>query len=278
MNLKTLTLFIWIAMAPRVALAVSKDSTKPQVYIIGVVHEHKKFRNADSLLIVLNSIKPDLILSEMDTLTWMFDSDYSLFKPKYWEDEKQKLRFKKSISPEDKATYLYARKIPSTDVHPFDMTIANRKEYWEFLAAKKWHQSLKKAYKKGTLKNELDSAYHSFFKYSKQYKILSKLTYSQLNRPSLVDSFRNIMRIEDSLSLMLLENVDVSPSYKDWFQRMARLDRERDSVMVKNILYFIERTKARKVVVLTGFLHKPLLLDGLSIETDKLVLAEYFDH
>jgi hypothetical protein len=278
MNLKTLTLFICIALAPRIAVALSQDTSKTQVYIIGVVHEHKKFRNADSLLIILNNIKPDLILCEEDTLTWMFDSNYSLYKPKGWEDEKRKLRFKKSLPPEYKATYLYARKNPSLLVHPFDMTIANRKEYMEFLIAKKWHQSLKKAYKKGTLNNELDSAYHNYFKCFKQYYILSKLTYSQLNRPSLVDSFRNIMRTEDSLIQLLLEKVDVSPSYKDWFQRIARLDRERDSVMVKNILYFIERTKARKVVVLTGFLHKPFLLDGLSTETDKLVLVEYFDY
>lgn len=278
MNLKTLALFIWVTLVPLVLLALHQDSAKTRIYIIGVFHEHEKFRNADSLLIILNNIKPDLILCEMDTLTWMFNSDYSLYKPKGWENEKRKLRFKKSTPPEYKATYLYARKNPSVHVHPFDMTIANRKEYWEFLSAEKWHQSLKKAYKTGALKNEFDSAYHSYLNYFDQYDILGKLTYSQLNRSSLVDSFRNIMTIEDSLSHLLLENMDVSPSFKDWYQRMAKMDRERDQVMVKNIIEFIERTKAQKVVVLTGFLHKPFLLDGLNAESGKLELVEYFDN
>ncbi|MGB4772860.1 MAG: hypothetical protein WBP58_15450 [Chitinophagaceae bacterium] len=278
MNLKTLAVAICTALAPSIVFASPEDSSKSKVYIIGVIHEQKNFRNADSLLIILNNIKPDLILCEMDTLTLMFQSDYTLYKPKGWENEKRKLRFKKSTPPEYKATYLYARKNPSLYVHPFDMTIANRKEYWEFLSAKKWHQALKKAYKTGTFQGEFDSAYHSYFNYFEQYNILSKLTYSQLNRPSLVDSFRNILRTEDSLSNLLLEKVDVSSSYKEWHQRMAKMDRERDEIMAKNILYFIERTKAKKVVVLTGLLHKPFLLDELNTETDKLVLVEYFDH
>ena len=279
MNLKTLALLIWVTLVPLVVLAFQQDTAKTRAYIIGVVHEHKKYRNADSLLIILNNIKPDLILVEMDTLTWMFNSDYSLYKPKGWENEKRKLRFKKSVSPEDKATYLYARKNPSVHVYPFDMTIPNRKEYQEFLSAEKWHQALKKAYKTGTLQNELDSAYHSYLNYFEQYNILSKLTYSQLNRPSLVDSFRNIMRTEDSLSHLLLENVDVSPSFKEWYKRMATMDRERDGIMVKNIIQFIHSTKARKVVILTGLLHKPFLIDGLGALTvrDQLELEEYFD-
>ncbi len=269
-----------VSLTPLATLALRQDTSKTQVYIIGVVHEHKKYRNADSLLIVLNNIKPDLILSEMDTLTWMFNSDYSLYKPKGWENEKRKLRFKKSISPEYKATYLYARKNPSLKVHPFDMTIPNRSEYRKFIIGQKWYRALKKAHRTGLLKNDLDSAYHNYFKCTKQYKRLSKLTYSQLNRPSLVDSFRNIMRTEDSLSNLLLENVDVSPSFKEWYQRMAKMDRERDQVMVKNIIEFIQRTNAQKVVVLTGLLHKQFLIDGLNTETarDQLELVEYFNH
>lgn len=278
MILKTLAIIICITLAPGFALALLQDTSKTQVYIIGVIHEHKKFRNADSLLIVLNNIKPDLILCEMDTLTWMFNSDYSLYKPEYWEDEKRKLRFKKSISPEDKATYLYARKNPSLKVHPFDMTIENRSEYREFIIGKKWHRALKKAHRTGLLKNDLDSAYHNYFKCTKQYKRLSKLSYSQLNRRSLVDSFHIIENTDYSLSQLLLENVDVSPTFKEWYKHMARMDRDRDSVMVKNILYFIERTKAKKVVVLTGFLHKPFLLDGLNAESGKLELVEYFNN
>ena len=271
---------MYVSLTPLVTLALHQDTSKTQVYIIGVVHEHKKYRNADSLLIVLNNIKPDLILSEMDTLTWMFNSDYSLYKPKGWENEKRKLRFKKSTSPEDKATYLYARKNPSLKVHPFDMTIPNRSEYRKFIIGQKWYRALKKAHRTGLLKNDLDSAYHNYFKCTKQYKRLSKLTYSQLNRPSLVDSFRNIMRTEDSLSNLLLENVDVSPSFKEWYQRMAKMDRERDQVMVKNIIEFIQRTNAQKVVVLTGLLHKQFLIDGLNTETarDQLELVEYFNH
>jgi hypothetical protein len=59
------------------------------------------------------------------------------------------------------------------------MTIPNRKEYQEFLSAEKWHQSLKKAYKTGTLQYELNSVYHSYLNYFEQYNILSKITYSQ---------------------------------------------------------------------------------------------------
>jgi hypothetical protein len=60
---------------------------------------------------------------------------------------------------------------------------------------------------------------------------------------------------------------------------MATMDRERDGIMVKNIIQFIHSTKARKVVILTGLLHKPFLIDGLGALTvrDQLELEEYFD-
>lgn len=281
MHLKTLAIIFYCALtlAPVLAFCHDRDTSKTEIYIIGVIHKHKPFRNADSMLVILNNIKPDLILAEMDTLTWMFNADYSLVVPIGWENENQKLEFRKGIAPEDKATYLYAKKNQTVKVHPFDMTITNRKEYVVFLSGNKWQHALKKTHRKGLLTNELDSAYHSYFSSHKQYKILRNLSYSQLNRASLVDSFRIIMNTENRAKLSLVEHVAVSPAKKNWLRRMITMDIERDKVMVENIIQFIGKTNARKVVVLTGFLHKPFLIDGLTAVSaqNNYTLIEYFD-
>jgi hypothetical protein len=54
------------------------------IYIIGVIHSENQFRNIDSLLKILKDIKPDLILSETDSLSGYFKSDYTLVEPPKW--------------------------------------------------------------------------------------------------------------------------------------------------------------------------------------------------
>ena len=68
------------------------DSNKTKIYIIGVIHTENQFRNSDSLLNILKDIKPKLILSEMDTLSGYFNSEYTLLEPPKWWKMARKLK------------------------------------------------------------------------------------------------------------------------------------------------------------------------------------------
>jgi hypothetical protein len=275
MNLKTLALIICIALAPHVALAFLQDTSKTQVYIIGVVHEAKKFRNADSLLLILRNIKPDLILSELDTLFGYFDGNYELSTPQNKRAQSRQIRFSKKAGPEIEVLYRYRKEDSSVRIHPFDIDIPNRENYTR--QEHNWIEALDKAHQNGQISQALDSTYQAYMKLFELYYYMHKLSYRQLNQRSFVDSIGKNQVMEEQLSKTLVDQAPVLSAYRDWQTLHFMNWNKRNEVMVQNILRFIEKTKAKKVVIFTGILHKPYQTKQLTNHKSSLKLIEYFN-
>jgi hypothetical protein len=104
-------------------------------------------------------------------------------------------------------------------------------------------------------------------------------SYREINKNVVSDSIRYLMVVERELNFKLIEDLPELVRFKDWQSKKVEDWLNRNSIMTKNILGFSELTKARKVVVLTGLLHKYILKDLLSSSnTDgKYELVEYFE-
>jgi hypothetical protein len=277
LNLLTLSILL-ISHAPHLAaVPVSSDSSKPRIYVIGVVHTETKYRNADSLLIILKDIRPDLILSEMDTVSGYFRPDYSLVKPPGWYKAARKLRLARKMGPEFEVLYSYLKQDPTVRIHPYDIDIPNRKNYTR--EEHDWIEALEKAYDQGELPAELDSTYKDYIKLFELYYHMNGLSYSQLNRRTLSDSMRNNLMMEERLSKKLVQEAAVLAPYRDWQTLHFMNWNHRNQVMADNIIRFIEKTGAKKVVVFTGLLHKYSLTDtlGSGDNRQRYTLEEYFD-
>ena len=83
--------------------------------------------------------------------------------------------------------------------------------------------------------------------------------------------------MEEQLSKKLVEEAAVLESFKDWQTLHFMNWNKRNEVMAENILRFIDNTKAKRVVVFTGILHKPYLSAQLSATQKKLHIVEYFE-
>lgn len=276
---KAVALFIILLPYAIPALAGAKlsDSSKPRIYIIGVVHSETRYRNADSLLIILKDIKPDLILSEMDTVSGYFRPDYSLVDPPGWYKAARKLRLARKMGPEFEVLYSYLKQDPMVRIHPYDIDIPNRKNYTR--QEHDWMEDLQKAYDQGELPADLHSAYKDYIKLFELYNYMSGLRYSQLNRRTLSDSMCNNLIMEERLSKKLVDGAPVLAQYRDWQTLHFMNWNHRNQVMADNIIRFIEKTGAKHVVVFTGLLHKCYLLDklGSGDNRQKYTLEEYFD-
>jgi len=276
---KALTLFILLfpCVIPALAGTRASDSTRPRIYIIGVVHTETKYRNADSLLIILKDIRPDLILSEMDTLSGYFRPDYSLVKPPGWYRAARKLRLARKMGPEFEVLYSYLKQDPTVRIHPYDIDIPNRKNYTR--EEHDWMEALEKAYDRGELPAELDTTYKNYIKLFELYYFMNGLSYSQLNRKTLSDSMRNNIMMEERLSKKLVQEAPVLAPYRDWQTLHFMNWNHRNQVMADNIIRFIEKTGAKKVVVFTGLLHKYYLTDtlGSGDNRQRYTLEEYYD-
>jgi hypothetical protein len=274
-KLSTLLFFMVLVCRQKPLAQAKPDSSKTRVYIIGVVHEAKKFRNADSLLLILRDIKPDLILSEMDTLFGYFDGNYELINPQNKRAQSRQIRFSKKAGPEIEVLYRYRKEDSSVRIHPFDIDIPNRENYTR--QEHDWIEALEKAHHDRTLPQTLDSTYNAYMKLFDLYYDMHKLGYRELNRKSFVDSIGRNQIMEEQLSKKLVTEAPQMAAYRDWQTLHFMNWNKRNEVMVQNILRFIEKTKAKKVVVFTGILHKPYQRDQLAVQHTNLVLMEYFN-
>ncbi|MCA6467377.1 MAG: hypothetical protein IM552_05170 [Chitinophagaceae bacterium] len=257
------------------------DTGKTKIFIIGVVHIENECRNADSLFNILQDIKPDLILSETDTLSGYFKSDYTLIEPPGWYKMARKINVGKKMPPEMEVLYKYLNYDSTIKCFPFDMPILNRKDnvVVNNNKEKEWVAIVNKAYSENKITANLLPHFGLYLEYNNYYVSILNKSYSDINRKVVSDSIRSFMALEKEVNPKLIEILPELVKLEEWQKKNSREWLHRNEVMAKNVIRFTELSKSKKTVILTGLLHKYILKDLLSSSnTDgKYELVEYFE-
>lgn len=255
------------------------DTGKTKIFIIGVVHDENECRNADSLFNILQDIRPDLILSESDSLDGYFKPDYTLVEPPKWYKMARKLNVVKKMPPEMEVLYTYRNYDSTIKILPFDMTLNRKKSALFDKKEEEWDAIVNKAHKEKKIAAGLLPLFKLHINNMNYLTSQFEKSYREINKNVVSDSIRYLMVVERELNFKLIEDLPELVRFKDWQSKKVEDWLNRNSIMTKNILRFSELTKARKVVVLTGLLHKYILKDLLSSSnTDgKYELVEYFE-
>lgn len=257
------------------------DSQKTKIYIIGVVHSENKIRNTDSLIIVLKDIKPDLILSETDTLSGYFKSDYTLVEPPKWYKLVRKLEAGRKMPPEMDLLYRYKEIDSSALIFPFDMPIQNRRKYVAVQkeGELKWVSALNHASGNGLIPDTILPSHKEFIAFNNWFFEIGQSYYCIMNRRVTTDSIRAMMKFENEYFPVLLEKVQILSGYKQWYNQNRNDWFVRNDIMTNNILKYIKIFNPKTVVVFTGLLHKYILTDLLNSynKGQKYELIEYFE-
>ena len=257
------------------------DAHKTKIYIIAVIHTENQFRNTDNLLNILKDVKPELILSEMDTLSGYFNSEYTLLEPPKWWTMARKLKLGKKMPPEMEVLYKYKNYDSTIKIFPFDMPILNRKDdiKMDNNREKEWVAIVNKAYSENKISSDLLPLFNLYLKYNHYYVSMLNKSYSDINKNVVSDSIRSYMSLEKEVNAKLIENLPELVILKAWQTQGNENWRHRNEVMARNIIRFTEISKAKKVVVLTGLLHKYYLIDLLNSYNNeqKYELVEYYE-
>ncbi|MFN7823178.1 MAG: hypothetical protein ACK5PO_09520 [Bacteroidota bacterium] len=257
------------------------DTGKTKIFIIGVVHVENECRNADSLFNILQDIKPDLILSETDTLSGYFKSDYTLIEPPGWYKMARKINVGKKMPPEMEVLYKYLNYDSTIKCFPFDMPILNRKDnvVVNNNKEKEWVAIVNKAYSENKITANLLPHFGLYLEYNNYYVSILNKSYSDINRKVVSDSIRSFMALEKEVNPKLIEILPELVKLEEWQKKNSQEWLHRNEVMAKNVIRFTELSKSKKTVILTGLLHKYILKDLLSSSnTDgKYELVEYFE-
>lgn len=260
---------VWILITSSVQGQSAVIRQTPELYIVGLSHAASANRNADSLLEIARYINPDLILVETDILSGYFRENYQLVAPPHWYRTAGKLKLAASMPPEMEFIYNYRSLDSQVLILPFDMAIPNRKKYIRESgkAEYKLLKDLNKAFAKNEIADSLLTSHFQYVAYSNWLVQLTARTFQQLNDPAITDSIRQMMSQESSYLHNLFQQVPRLKSHKAAFEQREQHWRKRNETMATNILRFIKGSMPKRVLILTGLLHKYYLEDLLKAET-----------
>jgi hypothetical protein len=226
------------------SLAVSAQT---KLVIVGTVHNRTSNVTPDSIVALLEKIKPDIILLEFDS---------SFFNKQF------RLR-NKTISNESIAASAYASK-HNSPLRPFDLE--GRTKYYQRPGIL---QRQSEAYQKLiSLRTTLDD---SSKKVVAQYIWLTSLmekgaekTLHEINSPKFDEYAVMQQKLMNNQVRKIIETNKKMSTVKKTFIDECNFWEKRNRAMVANIKNFCELNRGKTIVVLTGFYHRHFLVEALS--------------
>lgn len=253
----------------------SFSQNKTEIYIIGNIHDSVPNYTPQILFGLLDKIKPDLILHEVDNQGM---KDY-VFKANVKGNESQ-------------ASSLYTKKYPETLLFPFDFEGRNqyRKDKGMVPTDNLTVKLIDSLYKAKKLSPSEIKIYEEFNSFTNQLKKLAELSPENFNN-SKTDKICE--KRQNSQYHELLKIVEKRPefansfvtkpngekiSYKEGFKLMCDFWDVRNQTMASNIYKISEKYPTKKIVVLTGFLHRYYLIKELKkLNKGNYIVKEFYE-
>ncbi|SDC96416.1 hypothetical protein [Niabella drilacis] len=251
-----------------------------ELTIIGNAHLASKSFNADTLFTILEKVKPDIILLELDS---------GLFSKTF--DEKFELKYK-SKENEPIATARYIKLHPLTIASHFDYE--NRDTY-RLQHGIKQSQNLT-----GKL---LDSLYQKKLLRKRQTKIVKKYYSLTEELNAYVDKpafnfnsyeldklakrkqfyqHRKITKVINQRSefskLFVPTTLGTKVSLRNAYCSLSHFWDLRNKTMAKNIVAIVKQNPGKRIVVLTGFSHRYFLKREISRQYKGIKLHEFYEY
>lgn len=244
------------------SLSIQYDNDT-ELYVIGTVHENTENFNSDTLLNILNEIKPDVILLECDS-SYM-TRDFHL-------KEDVKYAFLETYAITE---YL---KVRSAVLRPYD--ISDRDKFLDDIkrlsSESDFFSEISALKEKGSLSKEADQIYEKIFSMMSSAGDLSYSSASFINSPegnSKIDTINYYTY--DGLELLIRLTPELE-KYRSYWEMEISFNKKRNTVMLRNILNFADYYEGKRIVVFCGFAHKNILINGINKSKNKKIVLKDF--
>lgn len=261
-----------------ILFSVFSFGQKTKIIVIGNIHQPVPNYNSDTIITILNKLKPDFLLQEIDSS--FFNSDFTFKDPPY--------------ENEGLASVKYMLKNPKTQMRPFDFE--GRNEYrkihgfnpTEALAIK----LIDSLYRENKLTKRQAKIYKKYNDLLEPLKIAASKDPKSFNN-SLNDRIceeRQYYQYHKLLSIMKNRSEFSNSyytkangqkiSYEKGFQLASEFWDLRNKTMAKNILNIAADNPGKEIIVLTGFMHRYYIISELKKRTKKdknIVIKEFYD-
>lgn len=257
-------LFTWPGERP---IQGQELGAKSEIVLVGTVHSPTPSFQEEALVRILNRVKPDLILLELDPS--FFDSAFTL--PEKYQ----------SISMESKAATVYA-KTAAIKLRPFDIEGRNKfyQEHDYFNRELKLNQEVGRLYASGQLSPEAKLLFEGLL------SLAAVRDACGAERPEVINSSACDMAVEKKQYYAfkgLGRIIELTAALKEMSSFWALADDfwlRRNGEMVRNILKYAKELRPKRAVVLSGYEHRYYLRKQLAEQATKegFILREYWDY
>ncbi len=278
--MKILIIFLAVNLCISSVL-LSQNNSNTTVVIIGVSHTETKFMNTDSLLLILQKIKPDVILDEMQSPSGFYTNEKQLRELPASVQLRTKLGIGKKLSPEKMVLYEYRKIDTGVIIRPFDIYIEDRNKFirqdseWE----KKFFGIVNDPKYSNTFSSYQKDLFMKYVRLNNFLYDITRKSYFDMNQPDVPDSLRKMIAISDPFILSVVDSLTIASSLKPQYEKNKNFWQERNEKMASNIIEYIHEFPGKRIVVLTGLLHKHYLMDLLhqSPQKDLFKIVEFYD-
>ncbi|MBT2621209.1 hypothetical protein [Chryseobacterium sp. ISL-6] len=251
----------------------SQDKT--EIYVIGNIHQSVPNYNPPILLEILEKIKPDIILHEVDS--------------KGMEEYEKATEFKEN---EITASTQYFKKYPKTLRASFDFEGRNqyRKDKGMVPTDNLAVQLIDSLYKTKSLDAADTKIYESFINTTEELKKVAELAPKNFNNAEndkicekrQNEQYHELTKITDKrpefAKRFVTKPNGEKISYREGFKLMSGFWDLRNQTMAANIYKVAAQNPGKKIVILTGFLHRYYIIKQLKKINDlKYVIKEFYD-
>lgn len=251
------------------------QKAKTEIYIIGNIHDSVPNYTPQILFNIIDKIKPDIILHEVDSEGM-----------KDYQSTSSNLK-----GNEIRASNLYLKQNPTTLRFPFDFEGRNqyRKDRGMVPTDNLTFRLIDSLYKDGKLTTQEADIYQTYNNLTAELLKYAALSAKDFNNPK-TDSlakkrqhyqYQEILQITDARP-EFVKNSIIKPngekiSYRDGFKLMSAFWDLRNQTMAKNIYQIAQQHPNKKIVVLSGFLHRYYLINELSrLNKGNYVIKEFY--
>lgn len=251
------------------------SQSKTEIYVIGNIHDSVPNYHPKILFDILERIQPDIILHEVDS-----------------KGMKEYETSNTSKENEITATNLYLKKHPNTLRFPFDFEGRNqyRKDKGMVPTDNLSVKLIDSLYKAKQLSVSQIKLYENFLNTTKELMKIAELSPENFNNKTTDKisekrqnaQYSGLIKITDERPEFANRHVTKPNgekiSYRDGFKLMSGFWDLRNQTMAKNIYAIAEKYPHKKIVVLTGFLHRYYLLKELNrMNNGSYVIKEFYD-
>ena len=243
--------------------------SQTELCIVGTTHEKSSYFNSDSVYNILQRVKPDVVLIELDSIFFTKDFRFNLDK------------YPDLLSTNENIGANKYHSDYKVDLRPFDMT--GRNEYYRktnyFENQNKMFEDIRSLYKKNELSKK-DKEDFELILYA--LEVGSKVTFrsAQDLNSDVSEKFWSLrQKILYPKMVSIVENTEQLHHWIDFAREWASHWHKRNEIMVDNIIKIANGYKNKRIVVLVGNEHKSGLLDLLkSKDPGEFLIREYWTY